>query len=239
MAIVWILVWNLIAKNALAFISIEVEPSLMDFGQSDVNISCVVNNTNLIGIIIIQLMRSEKNVVSVTKFKIAWQDEALENKTGVTAYASINNTMTSYLHLEISKAAVRYPGHMGSYQCLLIAVNASGEIERYLSQSIVLNITEGFLETSTNIFSTTNHKSTEVSVQKGHQEISTESFTNTDKPPQKKHLILYRNIMIPVTTFISGMFAFIIARELWLYYFVSKAKTTAKNTKYTNGVYIV
>lgn len=75
----------------------------------------------------------------------------------------------------------------------------------------------------------------------GHQENSTESFTNTEKLLQKKHLILNRTIMIPITTFISGMSAFIIARELWLHYFVSKAKTTAKNTekKYTNGVYIV
>lgn len=71
----------------------------------------------------------------------------------------------------------------------------------------------------------------------GYQENSTESFINTDK----KHVVLYRTIMIPITTIISGMLAFIIARELRLHYFVSKATTTAKNTekKYTNGVYIV
>lgn len=74
----------------------------------------------------------------------------------------------------------------------------------------------------------------------GYQENSTESFINTDKPPQRKHLVLYRTIMIPITTIISGMLAFIIARELRLHYFVSKATTTAKTTekKYTNGVYI-
>lgn len=75
----------------------------------------------------------------------------------------------------------------------------------------------------------------------GYQEHSTESFISTGKPLQKKHLVLYRTVMIPITTIISSMLAFIIARELRLHYFVSKATTTAKTTekKYTNGVYIV
>lgn len=236
MAIVFISVWTLIARTVLASISIELESSLIEIGKSGLNISCVVNGTNLIGITNIQLMRSESYVVSVTKFKIAWQDKALENKTGVTVNASINNTTTSYLRLEILKTAIRYAEDMGSYQCILSAVTASGEIKQYQSQSIMLNIT-GFLESTTKLFSTSNHKSTEVSVQKGYQENSTESFINTDK----KHLVLYRTIMIPITTIISCMFAFIIARELRLHYFVSKATTTAKTTekKYTNGVYIV
>eukprot|EP00105_Crassostrea_gigas_P023103 XP_011442834.1 PREDICTED: uncharacterized protein LOC105339121 [Crassostrea gigas] len=236
MAIVFISVWTFIARTVLASISIEIEPSLIELNKAGVNISCVVNGTNLIGIINIQLKRSESYVVSVTKFKIAWQDKALENKTGVTVNASINNPMTSYLRLEMSKKVVRYPDDMGSYQCSLRAVTTSGEIKGYHSQSIMLNIT-GFLESTTKLFSTSNHKSTEVSAQKGYQENSTESFINTDK----KHLVLYRTIMIPITTIISGMLAFIIARELRLHYFVSKATTTAKNTekKYTNGVYIV
>lgn len=125
----------------LASVSIEVEPLLIVFRKSGVDIKCSVNGTNLIGISNIQLRRSEINVVSVTKFKIAWQDKALENKTGVTVNASINNAMTSYLHMEISKTAVRYPEDMGSYQCILSAVTASGEIKQYQSQLIVLNIT--------------------------------------------------------------------------------------------------
>lgn len=240
MAIVFISVWTLIARTVLASISIELEPSLIEFGKSGLDISCVVKDTNLIRITIIQLMRSESSVVTVTKFKIAWQDKALENKTGVTVNASINNTTKSYLRLEISKTAIRYPEDMGSYRCILFAETASHEINGYQSQSIVLNIT-GFLESSTKRSSTSNHKSTEVSAQNGYQENSTESFISTDKPPQKKHLVLYRTIMIPITTIISCMFAFIIARELRLHYFVSKATTTAKTTekKYTNGVYIV
>lgn len=75
----------------------------------------------------------------------------------------------------------------------------------------------------------------------GYQENRTVLFISTDKPLEKKHLVLYRTIMIPITTIISGMLAFIIARELRLYYFVSKATTTVKTKekKYTNGVYIV
>lgn len=65
----------------------------------------------------------------------------------------------------------------------------------------------------------------------GYQENSTESFINTDKPLQQKHLVLFRTIMIPITTIISGLLAFIIARELRLHYFVSKATTTAKTTE--------
>lgn len=119
--------------SVLASISIEVEPSLIEFGKSGVNVSCVVNGTNLIGILSIQLKRSEINVVSVTKFKIAWQDKALESKRGVTVSASINTTKTSYLRLEISK--------LGSYQCNLNAVNADKEIKLYHSKSLVLDIT--------------------------------------------------------------------------------------------------
>lgn len=127
--------------SVLASISIEVEPSLIEFGKSGVSVSCVVNGTNLIGILSIQLKRSEINVVSVTKFKIAWQDKALESKRGVTVNASINTTKTSYLSLEISKSAVRYPEEMGSYQCNLNAVDADKEIKLYHSKSLVLNIT--------------------------------------------------------------------------------------------------
>lgn len=129
------------ALLVLASISIEVEPLLIEFGKSGVNISCVVNGTSLIGISIIQLKRTESNVVSVTRSTIAWQDKALENKTGVTVNASITNIMTSYLRLEISKIAVRYPEDMGSYRCILGAVTASFEPTRYHSQSVMLNKT--------------------------------------------------------------------------------------------------
>lgn len=119
----------------------EIEPSLIEFGKSGVNISFVVNGTYLLGISSIQLKRSESNVVSVTRYKVGWQDKELENTAQVTVNASISNVMSSYLHLEIPSSAVRYPEEMGSYQCILSVVNSNGGVDRCDSQSIMLNIT--------------------------------------------------------------------------------------------------
>lgn len=119
----------------------EIEPSLIEFGKSGVNISCVVNGTYLLGISSIQLKRSESNVVSVTRYKVGWQDKELENTAQVTVNASIRNVMSSYLHLEIPRSVVRYPKDMGYYQCIVSAVTTDGSTRRYNSKSIVLNIT--------------------------------------------------------------------------------------------------
>lgn len=79
----------------------------------------------------------------------------------------------------------------------------------------------------------------------GYLEFSTESQKNNtslqNENKNESFLILYRKIMIPVGTFISCVFAFIIVRELRLYYVVSKATAANELTekKYTNGVYIV
>lgn len=79
----------------------------------------------------------------------------------------------------------------------------------------------------------------------GYLEFSTESHKNNtllqNEKKNESFLILYRKIMIPVATFISCVFAFIIVRELRLYYFVWKTTATneLKEKKYTNGVYIV
>lgn len=244
MAIVFICVWNLISRTALGSISIKVEPALIEYGKSGVNISCIVNGTNITGISSIQLKRSESNVVSITKVaSSSWQDKELGKKPGVTVNASIRNVMASYLHLEIPGSAVRYPKDMGSYQCTLSFVNLDGGADQYDSQSIMLNITS-FPDWTTKLFST-NQKSTEESVQKGYLEFSTESQKNNmslqNENESESFLILYRKIMIPVATFISCIFAFIIVRELRLHYAAPKTTATNERTekKYTNGVYIV
>lgn len=114
---------------------------MIEYRKSGVNISCLVNGTNLIGITSIQLKRSESNVVSVSKYTVAWQDKELENKTEVTVNASISDVNASFLHLEIPGSVVRNPKDTGSYQCILSCVTASGRASIYTSQSIVLNIT--------------------------------------------------------------------------------------------------
>lgn len=79
----------------------------------------------------------------------------------------------------------------------------------------------------------------------GYLEFSTESQKNNmslqNENESESFLILYRKIMIPVATFISCIFAFIIVRELRLHYAAPKATATNERTekKYTNGVYIV
>lgn len=74
-------------------------------------------------------------------------------------------------------------------------------------------------------------------------EFSTESQKNNMslQNESESFLILYRKIMIPVATFISCIFAFIIVRELRLHYVVTKATATNERTekKYNKGVYIV
>lgn len=79
----------------------------------------------------------------------------------------------------------------------------------------------------------------------GYLEFSTESQKNNmslqNENESESFLILYRKIMIPVATFISCIFAFIIVRELRLHYAAPKATATNERTekKYTNGIYIV
>lgn len=77
----------------------------------------------------------------------------------------------------------------------------------------------------------------------GYLEFGTESYKNKTslQNENESFLILYRKIITPVGTLISCAFAFIIVRELRLYYVASKATATSEPTekKYTNGVYIV
>lgn len=54
------------------FILIEVEFLLIEFGKLGVDVSCVVNGINFIGILNILLKRFESYVVLVLKFKIVW-----------------------------------------------------------------------------------------------------------------------------------------------------------------------
>lgn len=64
-------------------------------------------------------------------------------------------------------------------------------------------------------------------------EFSTESQKNNIslQNESESFLILYRKIMIPVATFISCIFAFIIVRELRLHYVVTKATATNERTE--------
>lgn len=104
--------------SGLGSISIDVEPLMVAFGKSDIDIRCIVDGSSLSTVLSIQLNRSNKAIVIVTRNRVVWEDEALENKTGVTVNASISNAMSSYLHLEILKTVVRYPEDWGRINAL-------------------------------------------------------------------------------------------------------------------------
>lgn len=125
--------------SGLGSISIYVEPLMVTIGKSNIDIGCIVDGSSLSTVLSIQLNRSNKAIVIVTRNRVVWEDEALENKTGVTVNASISNAMSSYLHLEILKTVVRYPEDMGSYQCSLLAIDSRYGLVK--DHSLVENIT--------------------------------------------------------------------------------------------------
>lgn len=110
----------------------------MVIGKSDIDIKCFMNTTNLQEVYSIQLARSNKTVVLITKKGVFLTDSTLENKTGVTINASVSNAISSYLHLEISKTAVRYQKDMGSYQCFITAQHSRDGYNNYSSQIVEL-----------------------------------------------------------------------------------------------------
>ncbi|XP_052678446.1 uncharacterized protein LOC128159404 [Crassostrea angulata] len=198
-------VWILLFKEAFGSISIKVEPLVVKIDKSDIDIRCMVDGTTLTSILSIQLIRSNTTVVTVTKNRVAWEDAALENKTGVTVNASITNVMSSYLHLEILKTVVRYPDSFGSYQCSLLALDSLGGLVNY--HSLIVNIT-GLPETTIDTRDFTTAFSTEQFVQEGtfKSNISGGTFISnvTDGPSDhniSKILQTYRAVMTPLKSF--------------------------------------
>lgn len=114
-------------------------------GKTDMDIRCIVDGTDLSSISRIQLNRSNKTVVEITKRGVVWRDAALENKTWVTVNASTSDVTSSYLHLKISKTVIRYPEDMGWYQCFLLALDSDGGLEKGYSQTVNLTGTKKFL----------------------------------------------------------------------------------------------
>lgn len=214
-------IWILLVKRAFGSISIEVEPSDVVIGKSDIDIRCTVDGSNLSTVLSIQLNRSSKAIVIVTRNRVFWEDEALENKTGVTVNASISNSMSSYLHFEILKTVVRYPEDFGSYQCFLTARDLIEGLVK--DHSLIVNIT-GRHETTIDTLDFTTAFSTEQYVPEGtfESKITEGSFKSNvtidaSDDNISKVLKTYRAVVIPIGLFISCIFAFVIIREIRLY----------------------
>lgn len=208
-------VWILLAREAFSFISIEVESPVVKINKSDIDIRCIVDGTNLSKVYRIQLIRSNTTVVTVSKNRVIWKDAALENKTMVTFNASVNNVNSSYLHLKISKTEVRYPEDLGSYQCSLLTEDSVVGLIKY--HSLIVNIT-GLHETTIATHDFTTVFSTEQFVPEGTLKSNITGGTfESNVTNDTSVLKTYRAVMIPVGSFISCIFAFVIIREIRLY----------------------
>lgn len=129
----------LITSCAQAYISIQVQNTLIDYGSSDIDISCIVNGTSLESIQVIQLKRNDTNIVLIDVDRVSWQDTKLEARSKLNA--SINSTLSSYLHIKIMACDVNQTIDEGSYQCALAATGNKIPSIQDVSNKLNLKIT--------------------------------------------------------------------------------------------------
>ena len=123
---------------AYALTSIQVQNSLIQLGKTDVDIRCLVNDSENERIIGIQLIRSNTNIVSVTETGVRWQDQELQQRA--VADGSVMNATSSYLHMTIVRQNVT-KNDSGTYSCK--SSNKYGITQD--SQKAYLNITGNYI----------------------------------------------------------------------------------------------
>lgn len=112
---------------------------MIDYGRTDIDISCKVNETSLESIQIIQLKRNNTNIVSISDGSVSWQDTQL--KTRSKMIESIKNILSSYLQIKIMACDVNQTIDEGSYQCTLVATGNEIPLITRVSNIVNLNIT--------------------------------------------------------------------------------------------------
>lgn len=137
-----------------ATISIQVQDNVFKYGTTDIDIRCIVNGTLLYRTEIIQLKRSNENIVSITQYGTFWQDTALQNRGEINA--SIKNVNSSCLNLKIVACNVTQTD-VATYLCHLSAIKED-DFSQILNKSkdISLNIT-GFGDKKTNKCGSSSH----------------------------------------------------------------------------------
>lgn len=123
---------------AFATISIRVPSNVIKYGTTDIDILCIVNGTSLKSTDSIQLKRSNKSIVSITKYGMGWQDKILETRSNINA--SIENVQLSYLHLTILACNVERTDE-AIYFCDISATREDFTPYQPKSAEISLNIT--------------------------------------------------------------------------------------------------
>lgn len=124
---------------AQAYISVQVQNTLIDYGRTDIYISCKVNGTSFESIQVIQLKRNNTNIVSISNGRISWQDTELKTRSKINA--SIKNILPSYLQIKIMACDVNQTIDEGSYQCALVATGNEIPLITRVSNIVNLNIT--------------------------------------------------------------------------------------------------
>lgn len=112
---------------------------MIDYGRTDIDISCRVNGTSLNSIEMIQLRRSDTNIVSILDGSVSYQDKQLETRS--KANGSIENVLMSCLHLKIMACDVNQTIDERTYQCTLIAIGNKTSSASKISDVVNLNIT--------------------------------------------------------------------------------------------------
>lgn len=115
---------------------------MIDYGRTDIDIICRVNRTSIESINIIQLKRSDTNIVSISGDNVSWQDANLETRS--KANGSITDVISSFLHLKIMACDVNQTIDGRSYHCALNA-NRNRESFDQDSNEVNLNITGIYL----------------------------------------------------------------------------------------------
>ncbi|XP_052678449.1 uncharacterized protein LOC128159408 [Crassostrea angulata] len=130
---------------------IEIANTTVEYGSTDISISCVVTNGSTLGTVFaISLKKSDASAVSITTSSnegISWQDTSLKNRNGVTANGSLSDVSKAHLHLYIPSSSVVYPEDEGTYQCTMSGLDLMNTPVTEDSESVFLNIT-GYIDTT-------------------------------------------------------------------------------------------
>lgn len=124
---------------AQAYISIKVPNTSIDYGKTDISISCKVNGTFLKSIAVIKLKRSNTEIVAISGSVVQWTDNQLQTRSKVNA--STKDVLSSYLHLKIMACDVNNTIDQETYQCELTALKQNGPVITPVSKKVYLNIT--------------------------------------------------------------------------------------------------
>lgn len=123
---------------AFATISIQVPDNVIQYGNTDIDIRCIVNGSSLVSTVGIQLKRSNNSIVSITKYGISWLDKSLQNRSEINA--TLENVNLSYLLLKILACNVERTDE-ATYYCDLSAIKEDYSVYQKSSEQISLNIT--------------------------------------------------------------------------------------------------